>query len=137
MIVAAIGLAGVLLCDSRSLARGGGGSHGGGSWGGHGGGMNGFSMHGPAMGRHDHGERERPDQHNRFGRRDDRDDRFEHRRDHRPAHWDDHHWHRFHGFGDMGRDGPHPQGIWSRGSGFGDGRRGRTTADGQWQVENP
>lgn len=135
MTVAVICLAGVSLGDSRSLARGGGGgSHGGGAWGGHGGGMNGFSMHGFAMGRHDRGEQDREDQHDRFGRGDDRHDRFDHRRDHRFAHWDDHNWHRDFGFGGGGHAGPHPEGTWRRGLAFGDSHRGQIIADGQWHL---
>jgi hypothetical protein len=143
--VAVVCLAGVLLGDSRSLAHGGGGSHGGfnggfngggswgGTWGGRGGRMGGFSMHGSAWGHH--GEREHSDGHDRHGRRDDRRDRYEHWHDHRYGHWHDHHWHHDQGFGDRGNGGPHPEGTWSRGSGFGDSHRGQT-AGGQWHVEN-
>lgn len=132
MVVAVICLAEALLAGSRSLARGGGGFHGGGISAGHGGQMDGFSMHGPAMGRHPRGADER----DKYGHRDDRRDQFEHRHDHRYAHRDDHQWHRDYGFGDRGHDGPHPEGTWSRASGFGDSYRGQTTANGQWHVGN-
>jgi hypothetical protein len=136
IIVAVTCLAGMSLGDSRSLARGGGGSHGGGTWGGHGGQMDGFSMHNSAMGRHDRGEQERLDQRHRHGLPDDRRDRFEHQHDHLFAHWGEHHWHRDHGFGEGGRDRRHPEGTWSRAAGFGDSRRGQTKADGEWHLES-
>jgi len=79
MIVAFVCLAGLLLSNSRALARGDVGFHGGGTWDGHGGQMNVFPMHGSPMGRHDRGERERADERDRHGRR---RDRLEHRRDH-------------------------------------------------------
>ena len=135
VIIAAVCLAGVLAGDTHSLARGGGGSHGGGMWGGHGGRIDGFSMHRSFMGFHDHGERGPGREHDMHSRHDDRRDRFEHRRDHRYAHWDDHSWHRGSGFGDMGHAGLHAEGTWSRGGGFGDDRRGLSAADGQWHPE--
>jgi hypothetical protein len=136
MVIAVICLAEVLLGSSRSLARGGRGFHGGGIWAGQRGQIDGFSMHEATMGHHNRGARERADERDKYGHRDDRRDQFEHRHDRRYAHWDEHQWHRDYGFGDRGHDGPNPEGTWSGGAGFGDSRRGQTTANGQWHVGN-